>query len=142
MDECPLCAPDLGPILFTSAYWQMVLNRNQNLLGKGFLVLRRHVERVPDLTPDEWQDLHDQIGCATARLEAAFQPDHFNYVFLQNQERHVHLHVIPRYAAARTFEGVTFTDPGYPGHYLTGPGSEHLLSAALLDRLAAALRDS
>jgi diadenosine tetraphosphate (Ap4A) HIT family hydrolase len=35
----------------------------------------------------------------TERLRRAFAPDHFNYAFLQNQDRHVHQHVIPRYAA-------------------------------------------
>lgn len=27
------------------------------------------------------------------------------------------MHVIPRYAGARTFAGSVFDDPGYPGHY-------------------------
>jgi hypothetical protein len=29
----------------------------------------------------------------------------------------VHLHVFPRYAAARRIAGVDFTDPDYPDHY-------------------------
>lgn len=55
---------------------------------------------------------------ATEVLVAAFQPDHFNYAFLQNQDHHVHLHVIPRYATSRTFAGLVFTDPDYPDHYV------------------------
>lgn len=54
---------------------------------------------------------------ATAALRSLFAPDHFNYAFLQNQDRHVHLHVIPRYAAERSFAGEVFTDPDYPAHY-------------------------
>ncbi len=114
---CTLCDPDLGPVIAESRYWQLVLNHNQNLLGKCFLATRRHVQEVSRLTEDEWRELHQQLAAATGALALAFAPDHFNYVFLQNQDRHVHMHVIPRYAGARTFAGSAFDDPGYPGHY-------------------------
>src|SRR5207249_3588403 len=92
-------------------------NVNQNLLGKCMLVLRRHLERVPELTLPEWIELHAELRRAYEALVAAFQPDHFNYAFMQNQDRHVHCHVIPRYAGTRSFAGMEFTDPDYPGHY-------------------------
>ncbi len=41
---CPLCDPSLSPVTFETAYWQTVLNRNQNLLGKCFIALRRHAD--------------------------------------------------------------------------------------------------
>lgn len=115
--DCSLCNPALGPIIREGTYWRLVLNHNQNLLGKCFLATRRHIEEVPRLTGDEWLELHRQIGSATEALVRAFAPDHFNYVFLQNQDRHVHLHIIPRYAESRTFGGHVFDDPGFPGHY-------------------------
>jgi diadenosine tetraphosphate (Ap4A) HIT family hydrolase len=63
----------------------------------------------------------------TLALTAAFQPNHFNYAFLQNQDQQVHLHIIPRYAASRTFAGETFEDSDYPDHYRV-PASPHMLS--------------
>lgn len=114
---CTLCSPALAPIVGESRHWRLVLNRNQCLLGKCLLVLRRHQELVVALTTDEWIDLHEQIRRSAAMLTSAFQPDHFNYAFLQNEDRHVHLHVIPRYAGPREFFGLTFIDPDFPGHY-------------------------
>jgi diadenosine tetraphosphate (Ap4A) HIT family hydrolase len=81
------------------------------------LVLNRPLEQVILLREDEWTDLRRQMRRVTMALTAAFQPDHFTYAFLQNQDRQVHLHVIPRYAASRTFAGETFEDPDYPNHY-------------------------
>ena len=52
----------------------------------------------------------------TTALDKAFRPDHYNYAFLQNQDRHVHLHVFPRYASARRIGGAEFTDADYPDH--------------------------
>lgn len=139
MAECSLCRPDLAPVLAESEYWRLVLNHNQNLLGKCFWVLRRHFEEVALLDLDEWLDLHQQLTHSHNMLEKAFAPDHFNYAFLQNQDRHVHLHIIPRYRESRTFEGIVFTDPDYPGHYAV-PAPAHELSDEQYVKLAAHLR--
>lgn len=105
----------LGPVLGDSEHWRLVLNRNQNLLGKCMLVLRRHAEAVSDLTDEEWMSLREEIEAAASMLRTAFQPDHFNYAFLQNDDRHVHLHLIPRYVDARDFGGRVFVDEDFPG---------------------------
>ena len=119
--------------------WTIALNRNQNLLGKVMLVVNRPLEQVILLREDEWAGLHEQMRRVTLALTAAFQPDHFNYAFLQNQDRQVHLHVIPRYAASRTFAGETFEDPDYPDHYHV-PAAPHNLSTEQLVTLAETIR--
>jgi diadenosine tetraphosphate (Ap4A) HIT family hydrolase len=70
-------------------------------------------------------------------LSAAFSPDHFNYAFLQNQDRHVHLHVIPRYARGRRIGDVDFADPDHPGHYR--PGVKQRVAPDVIEAIAAAL---
>lgn len=137
IERCMLCDPCLGPALAESTAWRIVLNRNQNLLGKCFVVARRHVEAVSALTAEEWTELQTQLVLAARALELAFRPNHFNYAFLQNQDRHVHLHVIPRYAGPRAFAGEQFTDPDYPDHY-TVPSPPHILTA---DQIAALVEE-
>ncbi len=75
----------------------------------------------------------------TKRRETAeaFAPVHFNYAFLQNQDRHVHLHVIPRYAKPRDVAGVRSTDSAYPDHYELG--QEKVLGEPALREIANAL---
>ncbi len=126
MQHCSLCDPSLSPVLAEYTHWRLALNRNQNLVGKCFLVLRRHAEAVPSLTADEWVALHQHLGQAVAMLTGAFAPDHFNYAFLQNQDRHIHLHIIPRYAHPRQFLGGTFEDRDYPSHYAVPAPVRHL----------------
>lgn len=104
MEQCGLCSPELAPVLAQGERWLVVLNRNQNLLGKCLLVLRRHIEAVRELTPEEWMELHEQLSRTTEALSLTFRPDHFNYAFLQNQDRHVHMHVIPRGPAPDLWE--------------------------------------
>lgn len=116
--DCPLCSASLGPIITESEHWSLILNRNQDLLGKCFLVLRRHAEEVILLSDEEWLELKEQLKQVTHALISAFNPDHFNYAFLQNQDRHVHIHIIPRYESNRNYLDIDFRDIGYPGHYL------------------------
>ncbi|MDX1664150.1 MAG: hypothetical protein R3272_10165 [Candidatus Promineifilaceae bacterium] len=145
MEQCTLCDPARAPIIGESLSWQLVLSRNQNLLGNCFLVLRRHLEAVPQRTGCEWRELHEQMAPATEMLARAFEPDHFNYAFLQNLDRHVHLHVIPRYAAPRTFAGLTFEDRDYRAHYTVPAPAHHLTSekyAALAVRLRQLLAEA
>jgi diadenosine tetraphosphate (Ap4A) HIT family hydrolase len=86
-------------------------------------------------------ELFAQLTSATALLVDLFQPDHFNYAFLQNQDRHVHLHLIPRYNRPQTFRSIVFTDPGYPGHYPV-PAPAHILPAPVFHELAEAFRQN
>ena len=138
MEQCNLCDASLGPVIKESKYWKLVLNKNQNLLGKCFLSLRRHLEAVPELSPAEWANLQEQLGHAAQVLDLAFQPDHFNYAFLQNQDRHIHMHIIPRYEKPRVFAGVTFDDPDYSRQYAVSAPACRLPQdqfAALAERL-------
>jgi diadenosine tetraphosphate (Ap4A) HIT family hydrolase len=115
--DCPLCGTLLTTVLHETKFWRTALNTNQQLLGQAIIVLRRHEESVAALTIGEWIDLRSELTRMTTALDRAFHPDHYNYAFLQNQDRHVHLHVFPRYAAARRIAGTEFTDPDYPDHY-------------------------
>jgi diadenosine tetraphosphate (Ap4A) HIT family hydrolase len=126
-------------IIERDALWTIALNRNQNLLGKVMLALNRPLEEVILLREDEWADLHRQMRRVTLALTAAFQPDHVNYAFLQNQDRQVHLHIIPRYAAGRCYAGATFEDPDYPDHYHV-PASPHTVSQECLVALVETIR--
>jgi len=131
MPSCFLCSKDLAPVVAEGEYWRLVLNINQNFVGKCMWVLRRHIEPVPDLSADEWAELHLLIGRTRDMLHGAFQPDHYNFAFMQNLDKHVHLHVVPRYAATRTFEGLTFSDPDWPGHYTALNPSRRLAPEAM-----------
>jgi diadenosine tetraphosphate (Ap4A) HIT family hydrolase len=136
---CSLCRDRLEtPVLMQTALWRVALNRNQDLLGKTIIVLRRHLEDASRLTRPEWGELRDHVFVATASLRRAFSPDHFNYAFLQNADRHVHMHVVPRYAVPRELGGEVFVDAGYPGHYAV-PAPPRIVSSELLDEIRTAL---
>jgi diadenosine tetraphosphate (Ap4A) HIT family hydrolase len=79
----------------------LAVNRNQDLLGKMMLVVRRHCTAVIDIAPDEWASLRDELRRLVPALGRLFHPDQFNFAFLMNLDSQVHLHVVPRHAWSR-----------------------------------------
>ena len=107
---CILCQPLQADEVYSTQHWRVVVNLNQNKLGKAMVCLNRHDEDICNLTEEEVRDLWTVIRKLKHVLTSCFQPDHFNYSFLMNQDSHVHLHVIPRYRGIRTFVGIQFLD--------------------------------
>ena len=105
--ECALCR-ELEHTIARSSHWTVALNVNQDRLGKCIVVLRRHATDALNLAADELQELWEVARALREALQDAFRPDHFNYMFLMNQDAHVFLHVIPRYRRVVTFEGETW----------------------------------
>jgi diadenosine tetraphosphate (Ap4A) HIT family hydrolase len=134
--DCPMSV-DAGDIVGTWSHWHVVVNHNQNYLGKLMLCLRRHEKDVTALTDRERAEFWSLLTSTREALDRLFQPDHYNYAFLMNQDRHVHLHVIPRYANPREFSGQAFTDGRLGEHYQL---TVNRVSAELRHRLAEALR--
>jgi diadenosine tetraphosphate (Ap4A) HIT family hydrolase len=115
--DSALCRPQLlTPVIRESTHWRIAINRNQNLLGKLLIALRRHEESVSELTAEEWSGLRDELRWAVGRIDKAFRPDHFNYALLRNQE---------------------FADPDWPDHY--SPGVEYLASRDVIAAIADAI---
>jgi diadenosine tetraphosphate (Ap4A) HIT family hydrolase len=128
---------DAATVVERGGRWTIAVNRNQNLLGKTMLVLERPCESVADLTDDEWHDVHRQLRRACRALDELFQPDLYNHAFLMNQDRQVHLHIVPRYRSSRDWDGETFTDE----HWGTLFGTEQrIMPGAQLARLTTAIR--
>jgi diadenosine tetraphosphate (Ap4A) HIT family hydrolase len=128
---------DPRDLVGTWEHWHVVINHNQNYLGKVMLVLRRHATDVTALTSDEQAELWRLLSQAKTALLGAFQPDHYNYAFLMNMDAHVHMHVIPRYAQPRVFAGTTFADGRLGEHYDLG---SRIVPVELRQMIALALR--
>ena len=93
--------------------WTLAVNRNQDLLGKTMLVLRRTCESVIDIESNEWSLLRLELRRLVPVLERLFQPDQFNFAFLMNLDAQVHLHVVPRYASPRLWHDHEFMDANW-----------------------------
>ena len=70
-------------------------------------------------------------------LDILFEPDQYDYAFLMNVDRQVHLHVVLRYQAIRTWFDQRFDDPHWGEVF--GP-EQRVLEPDELERLRDQIR--
>lgn len=118
----------------------MCVNVDQAFLGRCYFALNRHETDVTALTQEERDSLWALLGRAKAAIDKLFSPEHYNYVFLMNVDPHVHMHIIPRYAAQRQYGGRTFRDIRFGGQF--DPQSSYVLPDEFISDLASAIREA
>ena len=94
--------------------WVVLLRPAQPTLGSLVLACKEDATSLGAVSTEACAEL----ATATAELEhalrAAFDFQKIYYLALMMVDPHVHFHVIPRYSAARAFDGGTFPDVSWP----------------------------
>ncbi|MFH0829989.1 MAG: HIT family protein [Candidatus Aenigmatarchaeota archaeon] len=138
--DCKLCNP-YSPIIKKLKFWTIILCDDQSVPGYCLIVHNGHIEDPMDTSEEERLELWDAMDKLHDALTELFQPDLFNYMFLGNEDRHVHMHVIPRYAVPRMWSGQRFDDHAWGAS--KWPGIRRELTPELMkkmrDEIAAAM---
>lgn len=108
--------------LLNGIYWKILLNPDQQNLGKSLVVLKADKESLAELTSQEWEEFGAIVKALEKAVTAEFSPTHFNWQCLMNnaygpdakETPHVHWHVTPRYAQSIELGGHEFIDKNYP----------------------------
>lgn len=82
-------------------YWRVVANRYPYMDGNVLVVPIRHVEKLEDLSRDEWLDFGEVVTRTRKALGEAFETDSFNIGMNLGPESgasipHVHWQIVPR----------------------------------------------
>ena len=101
-------------------HWSVYIHPNQGYLGRSVIWCRREdALDLVDATPEEKKELFVILRELREALKKVFQPDWFNYSFLGNKTKHLHCHLVARYASERNFAGITFKDERWGNSYRT-----------------------
>ena len=101
-------------------HWSVFIHHNQGYLGRCIIWCNRDSALdLADATAEEQQELFVIINDLGNAIKKCFGPHWLNYAFLGNETRHLHGHLIPRYAAPKEFEGITFKDERWGHNYKT-----------------------
>jgi len=88
----------------------LYLEKIQTYRGHCVLVFDpRHVTRIDELSPDEWQRLSQDIVTAEKAVYRAMLPDHINVASIGQVVAHLHWHIIPRYIEDQRWGGPIWT---------------------------------
>jgi len=97
------------------AHWQVLVRPAQATLGALVVVCSEPVTRFGDVSPAGFAELAQVVADCEQTLSRAFDYARVNWLMLMMVDPDVHFHVLPRYAAAPSFAGITFHDRGWPG---------------------------
>lgn len=95
--------------------WVVLVRPAQPTWGSLVLACTEEAEAFSDISADAFAAMPKAIKDIEAALQAAFNYDKINYLMLMMVDPHVHYHVIPRYAAPLSYNGVENADAGWPG---------------------------
>jgi len=96
-------------------HWAVLLRPQQVTVGSLVLACRSEVTSMAAVSAEAFTELHTVTADLEGTLKQVFAFDKINYLLLMMVDRHVHFHVIPRYATPRTVDGVEFPDRAWPG---------------------------
>lgn len=102
-------------LLAAYGHWLVLLRPQQATLGSLVLACTGPAQAFGDLSAAASAELARVARDIETTLAQEFAFDRINYLMLMMVDPHVHFHVLPRYAAARSFDSTTFEDPGWPG---------------------------
>ena len=151
MNDCEICPilathnNDQDVKVFESRRWRVVLDPNQQFLGKAFVTLLDHKSSLSELDDEDWKDFEALVRRLESALKEVFQPNHFNWSCLMNiaamngQETHVHWHIHPRYDKAVTVAGETFEDTQW---YPRKEKQDHLVDQGTLQTIADRIKEA
>lgn len=121
-------------------YWTVQLRPQQATLGALVLVARSDVTAFSALKAPAFAEMQVAVNHIEETLGRLFAYDKINYLMLMMTDPQVHFHVLPRYAETRTFGGLAFDDPGWPGPPQIGHATE--IDDAVRKQLLTVLRDA
>ncbi len=95
-------------------HWAVVLRPAQVTIGSLVLAHTGPAERLSDVPPEAFAELHAVTSDLEGTLRTVFGYDKINYLMLMMVDPNVHFHVIPRYSSERSACGLTSLDAGWP----------------------------
>jgi len=125
-------------MLIETQRWVVLARPQQATLGALVLACREPATQLADVSAEAFAEMKTLVERIERGLKAKFAWDKINYLCLMMVDPDVHFHVIPRYATAREFDGVSFADAGWPA--VPALGQFPALSEPQFDKLIAALK--
>jgi diadenosine tetraphosphate (Ap4A) HIT family hydrolase len=96
-------------------HWAVLLRPAQVTLGSLILAARSEATAYSDLPDEAFVEQAVAVRAIETALRRFCDYERINYLMLMMVDPNVHFHVIPRYSEPRSWKGVEFPDPGWPG---------------------------
>lgn len=124
--NCNICDIVKNPqnLITQTKNWLVMLSPDQGYLGRSYLTLKTHKEKLSDLTVPEWNEYIELVQKIENTYTKALNAKLFNWTCLMNNayqkkpyNPHIHWHLRPRYNQEQQIDTIVFADPDFGRHY-------------------------
>ena len=98
-------------------YWDVFLHEDQTVIGRMYFWYKEDILDLLDVPEEVISEFYHLGKKVKEALKKLFQPDMFNYLALNNNTKHLHIHVIPRYSKKVEKFGLVFEDISFGKSY-------------------------
>lgn len=95
--------------------WLILVRPKQPTFGSLVLICKDEAQAFSEISAEAFADLQIAVSGIETMLRKLVAYEKINYLMLMMVDPHVHFHVISRYSAARSWNGIEFADAGWPG---------------------------
>ena len=95
-------------------HWAVLVRPAQVTLGSLVLAATGDAEAYSGLPDGAFAEQVEAVRAIESALRDFCAYERINYLMLMMVDPNVHFHVIPRYSAAREWQGMRFEDAGWP----------------------------
>lgn len=99
-------------------YWRLLVRSKQARLGACVAIIRRHIEGLSDIKPEEMAEYSKVAKDIEGALGKAFEFDVIHHMIMMFKDKHIHFHIFPRYSRLRKFAGIQWIDDFDPDPFL------------------------
>jgi diadenosine tetraphosphate (Ap4A) HIT family hydrolase len=96
-------------------HWLILLRPEQVTLGSLVLAAKGDATRYSELPRAAFAEQGEAVALTERALADFTRYEKINYLMLMMVDPNPHFHVIPRYSQPREWDGVRFSDAGWPG---------------------------
>ncbi|MFA6322875.1 MAG: HIT family protein [Candidatus Buchananbacteria bacterium] len=122
-------------------FWDVFLHQDQTALGRLYFWYKKgETNDLLDAPKEALTEFYDLAGRIKSALAAAFQPDLYNYLSLNNVTSHLHVHLIPRYSKEIELFGLVFDDNSFGKDYQRN--SDFVVNEEILIKIKEKIKDN
>jgi len=116
--------------ILNGKYWDVFLHEDQTVPGRIYFWYKGEVPNFLDVSKEAFIEFYKLGQKVKSSLIKTFNPSMFNYLALNNNTKHLHVHLIPRYSTTKEIFGLIFKDDNFGKSYKRDPdfkASENVL---------------
>jgi len=107
--------------ILNGKYWDIFLHEDQTVPGRIYFWYKDETLDLLNISEEAFVEFYKLGKEVKNSLIKTFNPSMFNYLALNNNTKHLHIHLVPRYFGVKEVFGLSFKDDNFGKSFKRNP---------------------